>query len=218
MIAKPPLPGQSKTRLAAQLGATSASMIARAFFDDTWARVRSLSWARAVLASTGTELGAFGLTQGELWSQGEGDLGQRLERVMRLALELAPWVIAIGADCPTMPLASLEAARAGLVSHDAVLGPADDGGYYLIGLRRVPPELLSGLPWSAANTLEATRERLGSRGLTVRLIEAGFDVDEPKDLDRLCEVLKGDPSLAPQTYAALRSLGFVDPVPGRGAR
>ena len=106
VFAKPPK--VSKTRLAARLGAATATALARAFFDDTWAKVAAIAWARAVLASIEDEPEAFGLETVELWLQGEGDLGERMERVMRRALDQAPWVIALGADSPAMSLAVSE--------------------------------------------------------------------------------------------------------------
>ena len=206
VFAKPPHPGRTKTRLAARVGERQASALARAFFDDTWSRVTSVPWLRPVLASTEEDLTAFGLDAAEVWLQGQGDLGQRMERVLSRALDTAPWVIALGADSPSMPLSALEAARAALLTHDAVLGPADDGGYYLLGLRRLPTNLLAQLPWSSPNTLQATHERLIARGLTVALIDRGFDVDEVEDLERLRRLLEVDPSLAPRTFAVLNSL------------
>ena len=206
VFAKPPRAGQVKTRLAAHVGDETARLLARAFFDDTWARLDGLSWARRVLASTDDEPAAFGLGTVELWLQGEGDLGDRMERVMRRALGQAPWVIALGADNPAMPLHCLERARAAFENHQAVLGPAADGGYYLLGLSRLPENLLRGLPWSSPATLAATRARLEANGLKVALIEPGFDIDELEDLRRLKDLLRVAPALAPKTFAALASI------------
>ena len=209
VFAKPPLEGQAKTRLASQLGAPAAAALARAFFDDTWARAQRLPWARVVLASTHDDPKAFGLEAVELWLQGEGDLGERMERVLRRALGEAPQVIALGADSPTLPVAVLETARSLLQRHDAVLGPAEDGGYTLLGLRRLPAGALSGLPWSAPDTLEATRTRLVSLGFSVGATEQGFDVDDAAGLARLAALLRAQPELAPRSAAALRALGLL---------
>lgn len=205
VFAKPPVAGEVKTRLAAKLGAPRAAALARAFFDDTWARLSAVPSVRVVLASTRDDSAAFGLEGLELWLQGEGDLGARLERVMQRALKIAPWVIAVGADSPAMPRTTLANAIACLATHDAVLGPVADGGYCLIGLRSLHPGLLSGLPWSTPQTSSATLERLTSRGLKVALLPLGFDVDEVEDLSRLRDVLAMDPTLAPRTAALLRS-------------
>jgi rSAM/selenodomain-associated transferase 1 len=208
VFAKPPVAGQVKTRLAARLGAEPAASVARALFADTWAQVRSVGWARCVVASTHLVPEAFGVGPEHIWLQGEGDLGARLERIFERALSEAPWALALGADCPVLPSGALEAARRALQTHDAVLGPAHDGGFYLLGLRRLVPGLLQNLPWSSNRTHAATHERLVSRNLTVTQVEAAFDVDELPDLVRLRALLLARPALAPNTAALLDS--FAD--------
>lgn len=209
VFAKPFRPGEVKTRLASALGGPAASALARAFFLDTWAKVGALEGAGPVLASTEDVPGHFGVAPEQLWLQGEGDLGERMERVARRALAAAPWVLLVGADSPALPEGALEAACAALADHDAVLGPADDGGYYLFGLRRAPAGLLEGLPWSAADTFTATHARLKERGLSVALVEPHFDVDGPADLERLRALLAGSPERAPATAAAMRAQGLL---------
>lgn len=210
VFAKPPVAGQVKTRLAEALGEAVAAELAAAFFADTWARVRALPWARPVLA-TARERRPEGLACGpeaEVWAQGEGGLGERLERVLRRALERGPWAMALGADTPGLPAHLLEAARERLAAGaDAVLGPADDGGFYLLALRRCPPGLLAhGLPWSAADTCQRTRERLEAHGLRTELLAPWFDVDTEADLDRLAALLARGEVRAPCTWEVLRRL------------
>lgn len=195
-----------KTRLAATVGDAAAAELARAFFDDVWEGVGRLTNARRVLASTSSELERFGLAAAEVWLQGEGDLGARMERVARRALESAPWFIAVGADSPGLPLAALEAASAALLRYDAVLGPASDGGYYLLGLRRLEPGLLAGLPWSTSETFAATAARLAERGLSVATTQEWFDVDGAEDLERLRAELARGAIRAPRTASALAKL------------
>jgi uncharacterized protein len=186
VFAKPPLPGRVKTRLAATLGEARAAALARAFLEDTWAVASRVSWARPILATTGGGAVDFGLPgRPVIWLQGDGDLGARLERIVRRGLAVARFVIAIGADSPGLPGRLLDRACAELARADAVLGPAEDGGFYLLGLRRCPPRLLEGLPWSAVTTFTATRDRLVQRGASVALLEPWFDVDRAADLDRL---------------------------------
>jgi uncharacterized protein len=206
VFAKPPRAGEVKTRLAASIGATAAAELARAFVGDVWDALVRVDGARRVLASTETGLEAFGLADAELWLQGDGDLGERIERVARRALEEAPWFIAVGADSPGLPLGAVESARAALLHSDAALGPADDGGYYLLALRRLVPGLLSGLPWSAEETFAATRSRLVQRGLSVAELDAWFDVDDAKDLARLTRLLRRGAISAPRTAATLATL------------
>lgn len=212
VFAKPPRPGAVKTRLAAALGAEGAARLAGAFLADSWALAASRPWARPVLVTT--EQDPTLVPGAELWLQGPGDLGARLERVLSRALDRSEAAIAIGTDAPSLPADRLDAAHQALASGaDAVLGPAEDGGYYLIGLRRCPPGLLRDLPWSARDTLEATRRRLEARGLRVTLLEPWFDVDRPADLERLRALLRGDRAAAPATAALLAPrISIVMPV------
>jgi glycosyltransferase A (GT-A) superfamily protein (DUF2064 family) len=114
-----------------------------------------------------------------------------------------------------MPPRVLDEAATLLRSHDAVLGPAEDGGYTLIGLSRCEPGLLAGLPWSTDQTLAATRARLLDRGYTVALAPRWFDVDRQEDLDRLATLLRSDEITAPATHKALCRLDLLAATPGR---
>ena len=107
IFAKPPVAGQVKTRLAAAVGDLRAAELALAFLDDTVEAVRALPWASAALATPS----AFASTL-PILLQGEGDLGARIERILRAALAQAPAAIAIGADAPALPRRLLEAAAA----------------------------------------------------------------------------------------------------------
>lgn len=199
IFAKPPVAGQVKTRLAAALGPERAADLARAFLDDTIAAVTALPWAQAALATTEAIE-----SQLPVLLQGEGDLGARIERVLRAALQRAPFAIAIGADAPALPARLLEAARAALEDVDAVIGPADDGGFYLLGLRACPEGLLADVPWSTSDTFTRTVERLRARGLRAHVLESWFDVDRVQDLDRLRAALRSGEIDAPRTARLLR--------------
>lgn len=203
IFAKPPAPGAVKTRLVPALGAEGAASLARAFLIDTVAQVRAVPWARAVLASTG-DLAPF-LPGPRLprWSQGDGDLGQRLERVLRRALAEGGPAVAIGADTPGLPPHLLEQARDALEGAGSVLGPAEDGGFYLLGLTRCPEGLLSSLPWSRHDTMTHTRRRLVERGLPPALLDPWFDVDTPEDLQRLARLIREGRVRADETARAL---------------
>jgi uncharacterized protein len=204
VFAKPPLAGLAKTRLAGELGASRAAALARAFFQDTWATVCARPWARPILASTTDDVASFGLLRRpEVWLQGEGDLGARMEHVLRQALGQAPRALLIGADLPGLPPDHLDAALATLDQAEVVLGPSADGGFYLLGATRLRPGALSGLIWSVASTHARTRERLVATGHSVGAAPAWFDVDEPGDLPRLRAMLAETPSLAPRTRFAL---------------
>jgi len=205
VFARPPVPGQVKTRLAQTIGDHRAAALAAAFLVDTLALVASLPWARPVIASTGPM--PDGLVPGAtVWPQGDGTLDERLERIFRRALaEVPTGAIALGADSPGLPRGLLDDAHARLRAGDAVLGPADDGGFYLLGLRRCPSGLLAGVPWSSAETCAATERRLVQHTMTVARLLPWFDVDHVEDLTRLRGILAADRSRAPATAALLEA-------------
>lgn len=203
VMAKAPVPGTVKTRLAATIGSEAAATLARAFLGDTLELAAGIVPARVVLVLAGAL--SEPLPPGiELWTQGEGDLGQRLERCLSRALEGSPAALVIGTDSPGLAPERLREALGALDTAPAVLGPAEDGGFYLLGLRRCPPELLADLPWSSADTATCTEARLCSRGFEVAKLAAWFDVDTPADLERLGHLLRLDPTRAPRTAALLR--------------
>lgn len=207
VFAKPPRAGQVKTRLAAAIGDAQAAALARAFFGDTWSTATSLPWARAVLATTDPAADEWAGTEcAPVWPQGRGDLGERLERILRRALRETPAALAIGTDTPGLPAALFSEARSALRRADAVLGPCEDGGFYLLGLRRCPRGLLRGLPWSAPDTFERTASRLRERGLTATAISPWFDVDRPRDLDCLRALIARGELHAPESARALERL------------
>jgi hypothetical protein len=206
VFAKPPRAGDTKTRLAPALGAEGAAALARAFISDTWAAVAHLPWARPVLASTAPWPEGLLPSPVEVWQQGEGDLGARMERILIRGLEVCPAAMALGADSPGLPVAHLEAARAALAHADAVFGPSDDGGFYLLALRRLPVGTFVDLPWSQSDTLVRTEARLKSLGLTVARVAPFFDVDVPADLARLEAEFAAGRLHAPATAKALATL------------
>jgi uncharacterized protein len=204
VFAKPPVPGIAKTRLAAELGDARTAALAKAFLRDTWSLASATAGTKAVLATTDGTPEDFGLPGcPEIWRQGGGDLGERIERIVRRGLTEAEFVIAIGGDTPGLPPRLLEEARRELEHHDAVLGPSDDGGFYLIGLSRCPARLFQHLPWSSPRTFAATKERLESAGMSVGVLDRWFDVDVPEDLDRLRQALARGELRAPETSKLL---------------
>lgn len=208
VFARVPEPGKVKTRLAASIGVEDAARLAHAFLRDTCAQIGSVPWARMRVATTG-RLG-IALENVETWDQGDGDLGARLVRMLGRALEESPAAFAIGADSPGLPIRLLEQARAALETADAVLGPCDDGGFYLIGVRRCPPGLLDDIPWSREDTFDHVRSRLEQRGLSVAAIEPWFDVDRADDLERLHRALEEGAIAAPATHHVLSE---ISPLP-----
>ncbi len=206
VFAKAPVAGQVKTRLVPAVGAEGAARLATAMLEDTLEALLASGRAAPVLAvDNGAAFRGRGLP---LVEQGRGDLGERLERVLARGLARAPAVVAVGSDSPGFPASLLEESFLALERADAVLAPAEDGGFTLLGLRRCPTGLLKGLPWSTPGTLRATEARLRARGLSVLRTRGWFDVDGPADLARLRVELSEGTLQARHTTEALRTLSI----------
>ncbi|RME44423.1 MAG: glycosyltransferase, partial [Deltaproteobacteria bacterium] len=138
-------------------------------------------------------------------AQGEGDLGRRMAHAFSLGLASHERVVVIGSDAPTLPPAHLSAAFDALRTRKVVIGPARDGGYYLIGLRGEIPPIFEGIAWGSASVLADTLERLPPR--QTHLLPFWFDVDTPDDLRLLAAylpfLLEEHPDTLPHTRAFL---------------
>jgi hypothetical protein len=216
VMAKEPRIGSVKTRLAAELGDAAALELYRAFLLDKVDQVRAVRGARAAVAfappdAAGRMRDLLGPDL-ELVPQRGADLGERLANVTKDLLAAgAPAVILVDSDTPTLPLELLEEAARAIASSevDVVLGPASDGGYYLIGLRAARRELFEGVAWSTHRVLSQTLAAAEREGLRVHLLQSWYDVDEPADLDRLAAQLEDSsrfrPGFPARTAAAVRS-------------
>jgi len=196
LFAKAPMPGQTKTRLTPALGAVGAArlhaQLLRATVDRLANGLHGQIEARLELwCAPDTahplfqELAAtYGI---ELRAQSDGDLGDRLLSGCRDALRRSDSAVLIGSDCPDLGPAQLAQAIAALQAPgvDAVLGPATDGGYVLIGLRRAESALFRQMPWGGDRVAEITRQRLAALGWYWQELPALRDVDRPEDLDWL---------------------------------
>lgn len=178
---KAPRVGAVKTRLARDLGANSATAVYRRLVEhqlqalpETWRLDIHFSPADAA-----AEMAAWLGPRPRYVPQTGADLGARLIVAIDHAFaDGAKSVVVIGGDCPALDRPTLEAAADGLASADVVLGPANDGGYYLIGLRRPQPVLFTNIAWSSPTVLTATRERIHAAGLTVVMLPMKEDVDD----------------------------------------
>jgi rSAM/selenodomain-associated transferase 1 len=207
VFAKPPRAGAVKTRLARSVGPDVAARLAGAFLADTWQRVHALGWATPKLAVPAGTNADFALDPTpELWLQADGDLGRKLESVLTRALTVFPAALALGADSPSLPSAYLERARTELHHADAVLGPTDDGGFYLLGVTRWTAGLLEHVTWSSTVTYAQTLDALRRAGFRVGELPRWFDVDTAADLQRLRAAVRADPAAAPHTARLLNVL------------
>lgn len=187
-----PEPGKAKTRLIPALGEDGASNLHRQMTEHTLSQVRELQSDRATRVEVYFTGGDQSLMQDWLGTdiiyqpQGEGDLGQRMKSAFQTAFAVGMEGVAIvGTDCPGLDAKIMAQAFEQLNGHDLVLGPATDGGYYLIGLRRVIPELFAGINWGTSEVREKTVAIAISLGLVVAYLPPLFDVDRPEDLAKV---------------------------------
>jgi rSAM/selenodomain-associated transferase 1 len=195
VFAKEPRPGQVKTRLAAATSPEWAARVAAAFLEDTLDRLTRID-ARRVLAHAPDDAGPFfdRLAAGrfELVPQGAGDLGQRMAAFFQGRFAAgATSVVLVGTDSPTVHLGYVERAFHSLASNDLVLGPATDGGYYLIGCKSRVPPIFDGIRWSSRHVLADTVGRLSDPSWRLALLPPWYDVDTLDDWDMLCGHLLG---------------------------
>lgn len=204
VFAKPPRPNEVKTRLVPAIGATNAARIATALLEDVIDAARQVPNAQVVISAT--ERFTLPGRLLPIWPQPQGDLGIRIEHTVRRALLESKCAIAVGADTPGITPEIFANAVHQLKSLDAVLGPADDGGYYLAGFRRCPRTLLANIRWSHTATLADTRTRFQQFGVTSSLLPRWFDLDTPDDLARVRSLLSSGKITAPHLVAVLDSI------------
>lgn len=191
VFARAPEPGRVKTRLAPLLGKWGAARLHARLVERTLGTALAAGFENVDLyCSPGINDIFFIKNQKRfgvgLRSQGRGDLGDRMYRAFARALRSHAYVVLIGSDCPVLRPADLRAAaRALQAGGDAVLSPAEDGGYALIGLRRVSRRLFDGIAWGTPEVLAQTRRRLRQLRWRWKELRTVWDVDRPEDVARL---------------------------------
>jgi rSAM/selenodomain-associated transferase 1 len=191
VFAKAPVPGRVKTRLIPPLGPRGAAAVQRRLVRAALAAALAGSpWplelhvppplGHPFFAACRRDLGL------RLAAQRGPDLGARMAHALGAALGEVDAAVLMGSDCPALTPADVAEAAAALeAGYDAVLGPALDGGYYLIGLRRPQPRLFRGMPWGGPRVLALTRARLRASGLAWHELPPRADLDRPADLHLL---------------------------------
>ena len=213
LYSKPASPGRVKTRLIGELSAQQAAELHAAFVGDVSEGLAGggfhlrVAWA----LDDGEDLPSH-LTPGgaEHVRQTGEDLGARLFNGLSAAAGEFQAVAAVGSDHPELELETVEDAFQHLADGaDAVFGPAEDGGYYLVALaaEAVHSELFEGIPWSTGEVLSKSLARCQRLGLEVALLPEGHDVDVAADLRRLADQLRGTAKGCPRTRALLKSWG-----------
>ena len=184
IFARWPEPGKAKTRLIPALGAEGAAKLYAKLLEVTVREARA-SGLPFHLRVTGDDPARFRDWLGDdlnVRGQGDGDLGEKLARVPIPGLM-------IGSDCPGLTAALLREAADALATHEAVIGPADDGGYWLLGLREPCRDLFTGMAWSTPQVFPETMRRLDALGTVPHLLPKLTDIDTGEDLAAWPELL-----------------------------
>jgi hypothetical protein len=213
VVAKAPFIGSVKTRLSPYLDPAAATSLYECLLGDIVAKFKKYGESEFWLAFVpeGAEYFLRNHCETRLLVQRGKDLGERLHHIfVDLFRNGYREVVVADSDSPTVPLSSVDRAHE-LLSEgcDLVLGPSDDGGYYLIGLKRPSERIFHDIPWSTNGVLDATLKRAEELRLKVGLLPPAYDIDLAADVKRLWndfmtrEYLR---DLAPRTYSYLRNL------------
>lgn len=194
LFAREPVAGKVKSRLAHRIGAETAARLYEALLKDAISCMRETKEPFALAYTPESNAGYFSAIAPEameLLPQKGADLGARMKAVFTSFFEKGyEKVIIVGSDIPLITAGLLIRAGEALEKYQAVLGPCRDGGYYLIGLNRLLPELFSGIEWGSESVLKETLRIADSRGWSMHLLPPLFDVDLVEDLRRLSVMLE----------------------------
>lgn len=189
IFAKAPVPGQAKTRLIPALGSEGAARLARSMLVTTMEEALAAAVGMPELCADPDPLHAVwsGLIPNGIHasSQGQGDLGDRLARAARRGIGETGAVLLIGTDCPDLHRHRLRCLAVELQRVDALICPAEDGGYVALGLRRFHSSVFSGIAWSTQSVAGETIRHIEQLGWSLHLGETLRDVDRPEDLENM---------------------------------
>ena len=222
VFAKSPVPGRVKTRLVPPLTEAEAARLYAAFIEDSLAHYAELPVdVRLYLAGadsseadsrvTFRDSATLGFTLPDgvtIHGQQGANLGERMKNAFADCFDAGYEAVVItGTDHPSLPGGYIEESFAYLNGpSDIVLGPTDDGGYYLLGMKQLHPEAFSGMTYSHSLVFEQTVERLRSLTSRIEVLRRWYDVDRPSDLIRLLNDLTAGPHKAPRTLEVLTQL------------
>lgn len=197
VFARAPVPGEAKTRLIPRLGARGAAHLHATLIERSLETAQVAGLGRVELCCAPDTAHPFFAACAErygavLTAQTTGDLGARMLCAFDRLVPRAGPALLIGTDCPALTPAHLREAAAALAAgHDAVLGPAEDGGYVLVGLGRTSPRVFDGIEWGGPDVMRETRTRLAALGWRWHELAELWDVDRPADLVRFAERIAG---------------------------
>ena len=182
-------PGKVKTRLAEDTNDDFAAHLYEAFVKTTLERLTGCAETQTLVITPSENLRDFALILPPDWtltSQVEGDLGNRMQAFFQYAIEhQSEKTILVGTDSPTLPIEIVHKAFQILEHTDCVLGPALDGGYYLVGCRDTPPPIFQNIDWSSDQVLSQTCAALESAGVSYDLLPPWIDIDTIDDLNSI---------------------------------
>jgi rSAM/selenodomain-associated transferase 1 len=222
IFAKAPVPGLVKTRLCPALTEDEAATLHGSFVLDTLERTKAavakfkLPLDRFLACAPSSTHAFFRIMEARhgvtlLDQQGE-DLGARMQQVFDTLFSRGYRRICIvGTDVPSLPLTHYRDAIESLTRHDLVIGPARDGGYYLIGMTKPLPDLFTDIPWSTDQVMALTQQRADAAGLKTAVLPAWSDVDNLDDLQALIEDCAADRKRPKQEQVfSTRTAGTLD--------
>jgi len=205
-------PGRVKTRLAKSLGNVKAARVYEAFVAATVARLSAIHCTRVLSywPDDSKTRSAFEAAESNGWSlvpQTEGDLGERMAGYFQQQFAAGvDRVVLLGTDSPNVPLVEVQEAFEHLKTSDVVLGPTEDGGYYLVGAAHRVPPIFADIPWSTPEVLPKTIACLDKEGFSYTTLDPWYDVDEIYDLHRLVEDLRDECETEPALEILLRQI------------
>jgi uncharacterized protein len=215
MMAKFPEEGQVKTRLADEIGAHHAAELYRNFVLDLLQALPSPEGSFRLALYPWERKAEMAVIIGEdivQIPQRGNDLGERMGNVFAAAFaEGFREVVMVGSDVPDLPPEFIDEAFSAFDDHDAVLGPACDGGYYLIGFRREGDRdrIFDGLPWGTKEIFTLQMKRFREQGLRVYILPLWQDIDTLVDLKKMANLAAATPFAESRTMAYIRSAGLI---------
>lgn len=217
IMAKEPQPNEVKTRLTPPLDPQTTSKIYHGFLLDRISQVESLREMEHFVAITPESSGSFFKDiipkDFTLLRQRGKDLGERLSNISNTLFENGyKKIVIMDSDSPNLPSNLITSAFTKLNNVDLVLGPCEDGGYYLIGLNSPEPEIFKNIPWSTSEVSEITKERAKVQGKNISLLRKWYDVDTIEDLIRLKNDLDNYPENPNDMYFCRNTYKIISEI------
>jgi len=212
IFAREPKKGQVKSRLAQSVSQEKALDLYKAFLKDTLNLAKKVKSDQKILAYASKNSCSYlkKVGAGFCFHRQKGEtLGARMLEAVAFSQKkfLACQTVIIGTDSPHLPVSFIRRSFMALRKVDLVLGPCEDGGFYLIGMRKIEPQIFKGVVWSSSSVLKRTLLNAKRLGLKAELLESFFDIDTQDDLTKLKEFLQNKSNIATETQQVLQKEG-----------